>query len=225
MTNEAPTAIRVLVADDEPLVRAGLRFVLSNAADVEVVAEAASGREAVELARKHRIDVALLDIRMPGLDGLAAAEQLADAAPKTAVLMLTTFSDDEYVYRALQAGVAGFLLKDSPPSELIHAVTVARNGHAITSPQITRRLFDRCAEAGRARTEALRRTAVLTGREREVLAMAGTGLANGEIAQRLHVSEGTVKALVSRILTKLGCANRVQAAILAHDAGLPAGRI
>jgi DNA-binding NarL/FixJ family response regulator len=222
VTNEVPTAIRVLIADDEQLVRAGIRFVLSNAAEVEVVAEASNGRDAVELARRHQADVALLDIRMPGLDGLAVAEQLADVAPGTAVLILTTFSEDEYVYRALQAGAAGFLLKDTPPSELIHAVRVAMNGHAIVSPQITRRLFDRYAEEGRSRADARRRAAALTEREREVLAMVGTGLSNAEIAGRLHVSEGTVKAYVSRILTKIDCTNRVQAAILSHHAGLPA---
>ncbi|MEU6080143.1 response regulator transcription factor [Streptomyces sp. NPDC047108] len=216
---DAP-AIRVLVADDEHLVRAGLRLVLSNADDIEIVAEASDGREAVELARRHRVDVALLDIRMPRLDGLAAAEQLAATAPRTAVLMLTTFSEDENVSRALRAGAAGFLLKDTPPTELIQGVRAAAEGNAIVSPQITRRLLDQYLEGETARTEARERTAELTDRERAVLAMVGTGLSNGEIAQELVVSEGTVKAYVSRILAKLGCENRVQAALLARDAGI-----
>jgi DNA-binding NarL/FixJ family response regulator len=224
VTNDVPSSIRVLIADDEPLVRAGIRFVLSNAAEVEVVAEASNGHDAVELARRHQVDVALLDIRMPALDGLAVAEQLADVAPHTAVLILTTFSEDEYVYRALHVGAAGFLLKDAPPSELINAVRVVMNGHAIVSPQITRRLFDSYAKEGRSRAEARSRVATLTEREREVLAMVGTGSSNAEIAEQLHVSEGTVKAYVSRILAKIGCTNRVQAAILSHSAGLLADR-
>ncbi|MFG2195010.1 response regulator [Streptomyces sp. NPDC048639] len=221
---DAP-AIRVLVADDEHLVRAGIRLVLSNAVDIEIVAEAADGREAVELARRHHVDVALLDIRMPRLDGLAAAEQIAAAVPRTAVLMLTTFSDGENVSRALRAGAAGFLLKDTPPTELIQGVRAAAEGNAIVSPQITRRLLDQYLEGETARTQACERTSALTDRERAVLARVGTGLSNGEIAQELVVSEGTVKAYVSRILAKLGCENRVQAALLARDAGIrPEGR-
>jgi DNA-binding NarL/FixJ family response regulator len=213
--------IRVLLADDQQLVRAGIRLVLRHADDIEVVAEAADGREAVELAVRHPIDVALLDIRMPGTDGLVAAERMAERAPSVRVLMLTTFGDDENVARALRAGAAGFLLKDSGPEDLIHAVRVVARGQSILSPEVTRRLIDRYVARDTARSDAGRHLiATLTGREHDVLVMIGTGLSNADIGQRLHLGEGTVKTYVSRVLAKLGCANRVQAAILAHEAGI-----
>ena len=216
--------IRVLLADDEALIRAGIRLILETADDIDIVAEAANGSEAVELIRSHQIDVALLDIRMPKLDGIAAAEQIGRLVPYTRIVMLTTFGEDEYVARALRAGAAGFLLKDTPPDGLIHAVRVAASGEAILSPKITRRLIDRYVGPEDSRGDAARRRlAVLTERERDVLLRISDGSSNAEIAKGLLISEGTAKAHVSRVLTKLGCTNRVQAAILAHDAGLPTG--
>jgi DNA-binding NarL/FixJ family response regulator len=213
--------IRVLLADDEALIRAGIRLVLETADDLEIVAEAADGAEAVELVRRHRVDVALLDIRMPRLDGLAAAEQITQLVPHTKVVVLTTFGEDDYVARALRAGAAGFLLKDTPPDGLIQAVRVAAGGEAILSPKITRQLIDRYVGPEDTRSDAARhRLEVLTARERDVLILISDGLSNAEIAKGLLLSEGTAKAHVSRILMKLGCTNRVQAAILAHDAGL-----
>ncbi|MEX0171270.1 response regulator [Streptomyces sp. LMG1-1-1.1] len=213
--------IRVLLADDQELVRAGIRLVLKHADDIEVVAEASDGREASALAVRHQVDVAMLDIQMRGTDGLSAAERIAERAPSVRVVMLTTFGERAYVDRALKAGVTGFLLKDSTPQELIQAVRRVASGAPVVSPQVTRHLIDRYLdhdeEAADPRTS---RIAELTGREREVLAMVGTGASNAEIGKRLHLGEGTVKGYVSRMLTKLGCDNRVQAAILAHDARL-----
>ena len=213
--------IRVLVADDESLIRAGIRLVLANAPDIEIVAEAADGREAVELVRRHQIDVALLDIRMPKVDGLAAAADIRRLAPATQVLMLTTFGEQDYVATALRGGAAGFLLKDTAPDELIRAVQVVATGDAILSPAITRQLIDRYVGPQDDRADrARRRLAVLTDKEREVVGLVGGGRSNAEIATALIMSEGTAKAHVSRILAKLDCANRVQAAILARDADL-----
>ncbi|MEV8517850.1 response regulator transcription factor [Dactylosporangium sp. NPDC051484] len=213
--------IRVLLADDEALIRAGVRLVLETAADIEIIAEASDGTEAIEQTRRHRIDVALLDIRMPKLDGLAAAEHIIKLTPATRVVMLTTFGDDEHVARALRAGAAGFLLKDTEPDGLIQAVRIAANGDAILSPKITRHLIDTYIGPEDTRGNLARqRLQVLTDRERDVLTLIGDGSSNADVAKALLVSEGTAKAHVSRILTKLGCTNRVQAAILAHDAGL-----
>lgn len=213
--------IRVMLADDEALIRAGIRLVLQHADDIEIVAEADDGRNAVELARRHHVDVALLDIRMPKSDGLTAAGEIRRLVPRTQVVMLTTFGEEEYVARALRAGAAGFLLKDTPPDELIQAVRVAARGEAILSPRITRQLIDRYVGPGDSRADqAKQRLSGLTDKEREVVVLVGGGLSNGEIAKSLLMSDGTAKAHVSRILTKLDCANRVQAAILAHDAGL-----
>jgi DNA-binding NarL/FixJ family response regulator len=221
MTAGPARPVRVLLADDQELVRAGIRLVLRHAEDIEVVAEAADGQQAAELAVRHLVDVALLDIRMPGTDGLVAAEHIARRAPSVRVVILTTFGEEEYVARALRAGAAGFLLKDAAPTELIQAVRTVARGQAILSPQITRHLIDRYVSRDDSRAVAAReRTADLTDREREVLVMVGTGLSNAEIGGQLHLGEGTIKTYVSRILVKLGCANRVQAAILAHDAGI-----
>jgi DNA-binding NarL/FixJ family response regulator len=218
---DAACPVRVLVADDEALVRVGLRLVLSHAADVEVVGEARDGAEAVELAVGLAVDVVLMDVRMPGMDGLTAAEQLAACAPAIRVVMLTTFGEDEYVARALAAGAAGFVLKDTGPRDLIHAVRAAANGHAILSPRVVQGLVDRYVIAGAGRAaEARRVVGLLTTRERDVLAMIGLGLSNAEAGRRLYLGEGTVKTHVRHLLTKLGCANRVQAALVARDAGL-----
>ncbi|MEU9026174.1 response regulator transcription factor [Streptomyces sp. NPDC048383] len=214
--------IRVVIADDEPLIRAGIRMILTSAPDIEVVAEGGNGREAVELARSHAPDVVLLDIQMPVMDGLTALGELGRAVPDVRALILTTFGEKENVLRALGEGGAGFLLKDSAPGELIGAVRAAAAGDAYLSPSATRHVVDQLATgrvAGRGEA-ARRRVAELSERERGVLALLGEGLSNADAGGRLHMSEATVKTYVSRILAKLGCDNRVQAALLARDAGL-----
>ncbi|MFJ3584539.1 response regulator [Streptomyces sp. NPDC090127] len=214
--------IRVVIADDEPLIRAGIRMILTSDEDIEVVAEAANGREAVEHVRAHVADVVLLDIQMPVLDGLSALPELRRVAPSTRVIVLTTFGERENVLRALEHGGAGFLLKDTAPAELIRAVRAAAAGDAYLSPAATRHVVEQLA-SGRevARAEQARgRVAALSEKERGVLALLGEGLSNAEAGRRLHMSEATVKTYVSRILAKLGCENRVQAALLARDAGL-----
>ncbi|MFF2406185.1 response regulator [Streptomyces sp. NPDC058092] len=213
--------IRVVIADDEPLIRAGIRMILTSDPSIEVVAEAANGREAVELVRAHAADVVLLDIQMPVMDGLTALAELRTAAPAVRVIVLTTFGERENVLRTLEQGGAGFLLKDTAPAELIQAVRAAAAGDAYLSPGATRHVVDqltlgRTAVRGE---EARQRVAALSGREREVLALLGEGLSNADAGRRLHMSEATVKTYVSRILAKLGCENRVQAALLARDAG------
>ncbi|AJF63788.1 response regulator [Streptomyces vietnamensis] len=216
--------IRVLLADDQELVRAGIRLVLKHADDIEVVAEASDGHEALLLAARHEVDVAMLDIQMEGIDGLLAAERIAEQTPSVRVVMLTTFGEHAYVERALKAGVTGFLLKDSTPQELIQAVRRVASGAPVVSPQITRHLIDRYLDSDEEPADPrLDRIAELTSREREVLAMVSTGASNAEIGRELHLGEGTVKGYVSRMLTKLRCSNRVQAAILAHDARLLQG--
>ncbi|MFF9685468.1 response regulator [Streptomyces sp. NPDC014623] len=214
--------IRVLVTDDEPLIRAGIRMILSSADDIDVVAEAANGREAVEFARSQRVDVALLDIQMPVMDGLTALAELRRTVPGVRVLILTTFGERHNVLRALAEGSAGFLLKDSAPAELMRAVRAAAAGEAYLSPGATRHVVDSLASGGTTQRaeDARRRLEKLTDREQEVLALLGEGLSNADAGQRIHMSEATVKTYVSRILAKLGCENRVQAALLARDAGL-----
>ncbi|WP_424861505.1 response regulator [Streptomyces sp. MMS24-I29] len=214
--------IRVVIADDEPLIRAGIRMILTSDPSIEVAAEAPNGREAVELARAYAVDVVLLDLQMPVMDGLTALAELRTAAPKARVIVLTTFGERENVLRALEQGGAGFLLKDTAPAELIQAVRAAAAGDAYLSPGATRHVVEQLT-LGRAVVrgkEARQRVAALTGREREVLGLLGEGLSNAGAGRRLHMSEATVKTYVSRILAKLGCENRVQAALLARDAGL-----
>lgn len=214
--------IRVVIADDEPLIRAGIRMILTSDAAIDVVAEATNGREAVELARSHAVDVVLLDIQMPEMDGLSALAELRRTVPAARVIILTTFGERENVLRALEHGGAGFLLKDTAPAELIRAVRAAAAGDAYLSPAATRHVVDQLA-TGRAAAraeEARRRVGVLSERERDVLALLGEGLSNADAGKRLHMSEATVKTYVSRILAKLDCENRVQAALLARDAGL-----
>ncbi|MFB7656918.1 MULTISPECIES: response regulator [unclassified Streptomyces] len=212
--------IRVLVADDEALMRAGIRLILENADDIEVVAEAGDGREAVAACRAQGVDVALVDVQMPGGDGIAAAEGISRLSPRTCVVMLTAFGEEEHVTRALRAGASGFLLKDTGPADLIRAVQLAARGEPVLAPRITRQLLDRHVRSGRDTEAARRRVDELTPAERDVLRLLGTGLSNAEIADQLYLSAGTVKAHISRILTRTGCANRVQAAVLAHDAGM-----
>ncbi|MCM0673339.1 response regulator transcription factor [Micromonospora phytophila] len=211
--------IRVLVVDDEHLVRSGLRLILEADQGITVVGEAADGAAALVETRRLHPDVVLLDVRMPGTDGLAAAPEIVAAGAK--VIMLTTFDRDEYVHRALRAGAVGFLLKDTPPRELAAAVRTVAAGNAMLAPTVTRRLIDSFAERGPARQDAARRRLdQLTGRELEIVREVARGHANAEIARHLTMSEATVKAHVSRALAKLGMANRVQVAILVHDADL-----
>ncbi|GAA4361484.1 response regulator transcription factor [Angustibacter luteus] len=213
---------RVLIVDDEGLVRAGLRMILSAAEDLDVVGEAEDGADAVDAVRAHRPDVVLMDIRMPRLDGLAATREVLALADPPRVVVLTTFDLDDYVFRALEAGASGFLLKDTPPRELVRAVQVVAAGEAMLSPAVTRRLIGHFAGGGASSRQrsALARLDVLTAREREVLVGVARGLSNADIGRELFMSEATVKAHVSRLLTKLDAGNRVQVAILAHDAGL-----
>ncbi|MEU5544278.1 response regulator transcription factor [Streptomyces sioyaensis] len=217
----AGSAIRVLLADDEEMIRHGVRLVLRHADGIEVVAEAANGAEAVRLGAEHRPDVVLLDVRMPVLDGLAAVAPLAALDPAPKVVMLTTFGDEENVLRALRDGATGFLLKDEGPQELISAVRAAAAGDAVLSPGVTGTVIRQMlSRGGGAASAADSRVTELTGREREVLRMLGEGLSNLEIGRRLGIGVGTVKSHVGSILGKTGCGSRVQAALLAHQAGL-----
>lgn len=214
--------IKVVVADDEELVRYGLRAILEADPDITVVADACNGAEAVERVREHAPDVVLLDIRMPVMDGIAAMRELNRLPRPPRIIALTTFGFDDYVYSALRNGAAGFLLKDTPPAELIHAVQVVARGDAMLSPAVTAQLISAFRQRGGVGDAERSKLATLTGRERDVLGLIAIGLANADIAARLHMSEATVKAHVSQILAKLGATNRVQAAILARDAGLAA---
>ena len=214
--------IRVVLADDEPVVRFGVKAVLATGGDIEVVAEAENGSEALDLVAKHRPDVAVLDIRMPGVDGLDAAVRIREHHPDTRTLVLTTFADDTYISRALGEGAGGFVLKTGDPQEIIAGVRAVASGAAYLSPLVAKRVVDQLAKA-RPRSSATERTKTLTAREREVLGLVGAGLSNAEIARRIHVVEGTVKVYVSTIFRQLGVRNRVQAAIIAHEAGLIPG--
>jgi DNA-binding NarL/FixJ family response regulator len=209
-------SVRVLVADDQALVRSGFRMILDARPDLEVVAEAEDGREAVALAAEHRPDVVLMDIRMPELDGIEATARIVAATPETRVLVLTTFDLDEYVYAAIRAGASGFLLKDVRPNELVDAIRLVDAGNALLGPSVTRRLLDRFSEPARPAVSL----EGLTDREREILELIAHGSSNAEIAEQLVVSETTVKSHVSAVLRKLGVRDRVQAVIAAYDAGL-----
>ncbi|WP_218021251.1 response regulator [Nocardia crassostreae] len=213
--------IRVVLADDEAMIRAGIRAILTTDPDIEVVGGAGDGREAIELAYAHRPDLVLLDIRMPRLDGLGAAAELRTALPEVGVVLLTTFDEDEYVARALELSVGGFLLKASDPRELILGVRAVAGGAAYLAPRIAQKVIAQLGggDLGKA-TAARARLEPLTERERAVLARVGRGLSNQEIGAELFLSEGTVKFHVSAVLRQLGLKNRVQAAILAYEAGL-----
>jgi DNA-binding NarL/FixJ family response regulator len=218
--------IRVLIADDEPLVRAGIRTVLESAGDIVVTAEADDGRAAVAAALACRPDVALIDIRMPVLDGLAAMGEIRRHLPSVATVILTSFGTEPNAQRAVLAGTAGFVLKSCAPDELIRAVRAAHAGQAYLSPQVTRIILDMIPHADLARGQAAAaRLATLSPRESQVMALVAEGLPNASIASRLRMTEASTKTYVSRILAKLGCASRVQAALLARDARLrgPAG--
>jgi DNA-binding NarL/FixJ family response regulator len=246
--------IRVALVDDQELVRAGFKMVLDAQPDMTVTGEAADGRAAVELARRGEADVMVMDVRMPGLDGVAAARDICAAGPRPRVLMLTTFDLDEYAFAALKAGASGFLLKDVPPTELLFAIRAVHCGDSVVAPSITRRLLDKfvpllaggghpggvgagtdgTGEAGAGEAGDIasapsahanpEQLAGLTEREREVLVQVAAGLSNAEIAARLFVSEATVKTHVGRILAKLGLRDRVQAVVLAYESGLVRSR-
>ncbi|MFI0975714.1 response regulator [Streptomyces sp. NPDC021093] len=212
--------IRVLIVDDEALVRTGLRMILEAADDIEVVAEAETGAAAVTAVTAHRPRVVLMDVRMPGIDGVAALKEINRLSDPPAVIMLTTFDRDEYVHSALRARAAGFLLKDTAPRDLIAAVRAVADGSAMLSPTVTRRLIDAYAEQQSPDSHAAReRLSVLTERERTVVDAVARGLANAEIGRELGMAETTVKVHVSRSLTKLGLSNRVQIALLVRDSG------
>jgi DNA-binding NarL/FixJ family response regulator len=213
--------IRVALADDQALVRAGFRALLNAQDDVEVVAEAADGDEAVTVAREHRPDVMLMDIRMPGTDGLAATRTISSdpALADVHILILTTFEEDEYVFEAIRVGASGFLVKDTEPAELVHAVRVIARGDALLSPGVTRRLIEEFATKAK-KVQSPTTLNVLTEREREVVALVGEGLTNDEIAARLVVSPATAKTHVSRAMIKLNARDRAQVVVLAYESGL-----
>jgi DNA-binding NarL/FixJ family response regulator len=219
---ERSAAVCVLIADDDPLLRAGLKMMLRGARDIRVVAEAGDGTEVLPLVDRHDPDVVLMDIRMPAMDGLAATEALRARPRAPEVIILTTFDADEHVLRALRAGAAGFILKDTPPAEIVAAIRRVADGQPVLSPEVTRRLIARVANSGhdRRRTRASERLALLNDREREIAVAVGEGKTNAEIGATLYLSVPTVKTHISRILTKLDLNNRVQIALLAHDGGL-----
>jgi DNA-binding NarL/FixJ family response regulator len=210
--------IRVLVADDQELIRAGFRAILETQPDIRVVAEAGTGAEAVEAARRTTPDVALMDIRMPVLDGIGATNRITAAGARTKVLVLTTFDLDGYVYGALRAGASGFLLKNAPRDQLLDAVRIVARGDALFSPTVTRRLVETYVSA-RAPLPVDSQVAVLSPREREVLGQLARGLSNAEIAAALHLSEATVKTHVAGLLAKLGLRDRAQAIVFAFETG------
>ncbi|HEX3814322.1 MAG TPA: response regulator transcription factor [Mycobacteriales bacterium] len=217
--------VRVVVVDDEAMVCAHLRTILGSTGDIEVVAEAHDGAAAVDAVLRERPDVVLMDLRMPGVDGLTAIERIAALPQPPVTVALTTFDADQYVLRALRAGATGFLVKSTPPEELIKLVRVAADGNMVLSPAAASRLVAASTDRQSARDSARGLIASLTEREREVLAGLGEGLSNAQIAARLYLSEATIKGYVSRTMEKLDCANRTQAGLLAHEAGVlpPAG--
>jgi DNA-binding NarL/FixJ family response regulator len=216
--------ISVLLADDQSLLRRGFRMILEAEGDLSVAAEAGTGEEAVEAARRHTPDVVLMDIRMPGTDGIEATRQIVAAGSRARVLVLTTFDLDEYAFGALRAGASGFLLKDVRPAELVAAIRTVAAGDAVVAPRVTRRLLEEHARSlpltAAQRAQRYPRLGDLTEREREVLVAVARGLSNAEIAASLYVSEATVKSHVGRILAKLGLRDRVQVVVLAYEAGL-----
>ncbi|MEU4764197.1 response regulator transcription factor [Actinosynnema sp. NPDC023794] len=216
--------IRVVLADDQALVRAGFRLLLDTEDGFEVVGEAGDGAEAVRRAHEHRPDVVVMDIRMPGTDGLAATRQICAELPDVKVLVLTTFNVDEYVFEALRSGASGFLLKDTDPVELLHALTVVAEGEALLSPSVTRKLIEEFANRPEHRRPDPKALRVLTAREREILALVAAGMSNEEIAEHLVISPATSRTHVSRVMTKLGARDRAQLVVLAYESGLVSPR-
>lgn len=222
MTDSQAMTTRVLLADDQALIRAGFRILLETADGIEVVGEAADGGQAVDLARRERADVVLMDIRMPNVDGLEATRRIAadDDLAGVKVIILTTFESDEYVYQAIRSGASGFLVKDSEPAELIQAIRVVARGDALLSPSVTRRLITDLATRPERPPATGREISGLTEREREVMTLVAAGLSNDEIARDLFVSPLTAKTHVSRIMTKLNARDRAQLVVLAYECGL-----
>ena len=212
--------IRVLLADDQALVRGGFQMILASQPDIEVVGEAEDGRQAIDLTNRLLPDVILMDVRMPVLDGLEATRRLVDLGTSARILILTTFDLDEYVYAAIRSGASGFLLKDVRPSQLVDAIRVVAEGEALLAPPVTKRLLERFAATLPTPEERAPALATLTERERDVLELVAIGLSNAEIAARLFLGETTVKTHVSSLLRKLGLRDRVQAVVLAYEAGL-----
>ena len=212
-------AIRVLLADDDPLVRAGLKMMLRGAGDIEVVGEVEDGAAVAAAVRRHTPDVVLMDIRMPVMDGITATRTLTSRDTAAQVIVLTTFDADRLVMAAVRAGAAGYLLKHTEPEQIVAAVRRAARGEPALSPAAARALIEHAAASGTRAEDAARRLALLSGREREIAAAVAEGLSNAEIGARLHLSAGTVKAHLSSALAKLGLDNRIQLALLAHDAG------
>lgn len=211
-------SLTVVIADDQPLARAGLRMILEAHADLQIMGEGEDGNQALSLVRRHRPDVAILDVRMPRMDGLEATRALVAEGCQTRILIVTTFDLDEYAFEALRIGASGFLLKDAPPEEIVHAVRTVASGRAILAPTITRRLVEHYA--ARPRPDASPELASLTDREGDVLRLLAAGRSNAEIADALALSEATVKTHVGRVLDKLGVRDRVQAVIFAYESGL-----
>ncbi|QFQ99406.1 response regulator transcription factor [Streptomyces phaeolivaceus] len=222
LTASGNSVVDVLIVDDDPLVRAGLTMMLGGAPTIRIVAVAGDGAEALELVRSRRPDVVLMDIRMPGLDGLAATEALRADPGAPEVIVLTTFDAEEHVLRALRAGAAGFLLKDTPPAEIVAAIKLVAEGRPVLSPTVMRRLIGRVvgSDTDERRTRAGTQLALLNDRERAVALAVGQGKSNAEIGATLYLGVPTVKTYVSNVLTKLGLNNRVQIALLVHDAGV-----
>ncbi|MET9567429.1 MULTISPECIES: response regulator [Streptomyces] len=214
--------VRVVLADDQPLVRAALRMVIADESGLEVVGEAGTGAEAVALAEKERPDVVVMDIRMPGMDGLEATRLITRGPGGTQVIVLTTFDDDDCLYGALRAGAAGFLVKDMALEDILDAIRVVATGDGLLAPSVTRRLIRDFADRPVSRAPSARPVGGITEREREVLALVGGGLSNTEIAERLSISVATAKTYVSRLLTKLDARDRVRLVIIAYESGLVA---
>jgi DNA-binding NarL/FixJ family response regulator len=215
--------IRVAIADDQAMVRAGFRMIVGSQPDMEVAGEAGDGQAAIDLVRRERPDVVLMDIRMPRVDGIAATRTITGAGTPTRVVILTTYELDEYVFDALAAGASAFLLKAAPPEDLIRAIRVVASGDALLAPSVTRRLIEEFAKRPEPQARKAKQLEVLTEREREVLREVAGGFTNAEIASRLHVAETTVKTHVAHVLDKLDLRDRVQAVILAYEAGLTGG--
>ncbi|MEV6305197.1 response regulator transcription factor [Actinoplanes sp. NPDC051861] len=214
--------IRLLVADDQPLVRSALRMVVAETDDIELVGEAATGDEAIHVTEALRPDVVLMDLRMPGTDGIEATRHITGSSPSTHVLVLTTFDDDEHLHGALQAGAAGFLVKDMDLDDILDAIRTVADGNGLLAPSITRRLISSFVESRAGSTTTRRPLTGITDREREVLTLVGRGLSNTEIAADLFLSHATVKTYVTRLLSKLNARDRVQLVIAAYEAGLVA---
>lgn len=214
--------IRVLLADDQDLIRAGFRMILAVEDSIEVVGEAADGRQAIDAVSRHRPDLVLMDVQMPDLDGIAATVRIKEQSPETKVVILTTFDSDEYLFESLQAGASGFLLKNSDPDDLVSAIHSVAEGHALLAPEVTSKVIARFARAPGQSAKYDKRIAELTAREKDVLVLIARGMSNAEIAAELFLGEATVKTHVSRILTKLDVRDRVQAVVAAYESGLVA---